>query len=393
MTAQYDVVIVGGAMYGASVAFYLATDPAFDGTIAVIERDPTYAHAATSHTNSCIRQQFSEPLNIQMSQYGADYILNFRARSGMEDAPALRLHSFGYMYLADTPAFAATLKASQQVQAGLGAGTQHLTPDQIAAAYPFFNLDGIIAANHNMINEGYFDGGTLFDWWRRGARRLGVTFIQGEVVGLTQSSDRITAAQLKSGDTISCGWLVNATGPRGAMTAAMVGIALPVEPRKRYTYVFRAEVPLDRDLPLTIDPSGVHMRTDGALYMAGATPDDDPAVAPDDFSSDPSVWMDKVWPAIATRIPAFERIKLVNEWVGHYDYNTLDQNAIVGPHPQVANFICVNGFSGHGLQHAPALGRGMAEWITHGAYRTLDLSPLGYGRIATGQTIIEKAII
>ena len=127
--------------------------------------------------------------------------------------------------------------------------------------------------------------------------------------------------------------------------------------------------------------------------MAGGYPDHDPAVEPDDFAFDNGLWEDKIWPAVATRIPAFERVKVINQWVGHYAYNTLDQNAVVGPHPQVANFIFVNGFSGHGLQQSPALGRGMAEWITHGAYRTLDLSPLGYARIAANRPIVEKAII
>ncbi|MCF7698774.1 NAD(P)/FAD-dependent oxidoreductase [Loktanella sp. M215] len=393
MNAAYDVVIVGGAIYGASVAFHLATDPDFDGTILVVERDPTYQFASTSHTNSCIRQQFSEPLNVQISQYGAEYILNFRARSGMEDAPALRLHSFGYMYLADTPAFATALQASQRVQASLGAGTRHMTRDQIAAAYPFYALDDIIAGNHNTVNEGYFDGGTLFDWWKRGAKRAGVTFVTAEVTGMTRTGDRVTAVQLKSGTEVACNWVVNASGPRGALTAAMAGLTLPVEPRKRYTFVFQAETPLDRDLPLTIDPSGVHVRTDGTYYMAGCPPEDDHPVDPTDFAFDHTLWEDKVWPAIATRIPAFERVKVINSWVGHYAYNTLDQNAVVGPHPQVANFIFVNGFSGHGLQQSPALGRGMAEWITHGAYRTLDLTALGYARIAANRPIVEKAII
>ena len=393
MNAAYDVVIVGGAIYGASVAFHLAADSDFDGSVLVVERDPTYRFASTSHTNSCIRQQFSDPLNVRISQYGADYVLNFRERSGMADAPALRLHSFGYMYLADTPAFASALKQAQELQASLGAGTRHMTPDQIAADYPFYNLDGILAGNHNRVNEGYFDGGTLFDWWKRGAKRAGVTFVSDEVTGMTRKGDRVTAVQLASGAEVACRWVVNASGPRAARAAAMAGIALPVEPRKRYTYVFQAETPLDRDLPLTIDPSGVHVRTDGKYYMAGGHPDHDPGVEPDDFAFDHTLWEDKIWPAIATRIPAFEQVKVVNEWVGHYAYNTLDQNAVVGPHPEVANFVFVNGFSGHGLQQSPALGRGMAEWITHGAYRTLDLSPLGYDRIAAGRPVIEKAII
>jgi glycine/D-amino acid oxidase-like deaminating enzyme len=198
---------------------------------------------------------------------------------------------------------------------------------------------------------------------------------------------------LASGEVISCGTVVNASGPRASLTSEMAGIHLPIEPRKRYTFIFAAERPLDRDLPLTIDPSGVHMRTDGTYYLAGCPPDDDPAVDHDDYIEDHSIWQDKVWPAIANRIPQFEAIKLINSWAGHYAYNTLDQNAVLGPHPDVTNFVFVNGFSGHGFQQSPAVGRGTAEMIAHGEYRTLDLSLFHYERVTQNNPIIEKAVI
>lgn len=393
----YDVVIVGGAIFGSSLAWWLTQMPGFDGSIAVIDRDPTYQFASTSHTNSCIRQQFSAAINIQVSQFGASFVKNFRHFMGDDpEVPHLALQSFGYMYLADTPEFAATLKRDQQIQMSLGAGTRHLTRDEIAEAYPFYALDGILAGNHNLIDEGYFDGGTMFDWFKRMARRNGVDYIHDEVTAMSKSPDgrAIQKVQLKSGVEIATGCVVNASGPRAQATAAMAGLSLPVEPRKRYTYVFDAAEPLDRDLPLTIDPSGVHVRTDGRYYMAGAAPEgEDTAVAYDDFNSDHSLWENKVWPAVATRIPQFERVKVINEWVGHYAYNTLDQNAILGAHDEVANFYFLNGFSGHGLQQSPALGRGMAELITYGAYRSLDLTPFDYRRIKTGTTFWEKAII
>jgi glycine/D-amino acid oxidase-like deaminating enzyme len=173
----------------------------------------------------------------------------------------------------------------------------------------------------------------------------------------------------------------------------MAGIDIPVEPRKRFTYVFSAAKPLEVDLPLTIDPSGVYMRSDGSNYVAGCPPDIDPAVEPDDFEHDHSLWETKVWPAIANRIPQFDAIKLINSWVGHYAFNTFDQNAIIGPHDEVKNFLFANGFSGHGFQQAPAVGRGIAELIVSGGYQTLDLSPFAYSRIPANQPFIEKAVI
>ena len=127
------------------------------------------------------------------------------------------------------------------------------------------------------------------------------------------------------------------------------------------------------------------MRTDGRdTYMAGGHSIEDAAADPDDFSMDHALWQDHIWPALATRIPQFEAIRVNREWVGQYDYNTLDQNAITGPHPVVGNFMFLNGFSGHGLQQSPAMGRGMAEWLIYGAYRSLDLAPFHYGRVIRG---------
>ena len=205
---------------------------------------------------------------------------------------------------------------------------------------------------------------------------------------------RVQSVTLKSGEVIACGQVVNASGPRASVTARMAGIEVPVEPRKRYTYVFSAQSPLDRELPLTIDPLGVHMRQDGPkTYLAGCPPDVDPAVDYDDFAMDHALWEDKVWPIIATRIPQFEAIKLVTSWVGHYAFNTLDQNAILGPHTVVENFFFVNGFSGHGLQQSPAMGRGTSELLTYGEYRTLDLSPFEFGRIERNEPFAEAAVI
>ena len=393
MNHSYDVVIVGGAIMGSSVAFFLSRNPDFDGTILVVERDPTYEYSSTSRTNSCMRQQFSREVNIRISQFAAEFVRDFREWMDDPEAPEVAVNHFGYMYLAADEAAAAVLEANQRVQASLGAGTVIMTADQIADAYPFYNVDGIVCGSHNPVDEGWWDSGTVFDWWRRQARRHGVEYVTDEVVDIDRDGDTVTGVVLASAGTISCGALVNATGPRAARTAALADLELPVEPRKRFTWIFEAAEPLDQDLPLTIDPSGVHVRSDGAAYMAGCPPHVDPPVAYDDFDMDHDIFEDKVWPVLANRVPAFERIKVTSRWAGHYAYNHFDHNAVVGPHTEVGNFFFINGFSGHGMQQSPAMGRAVAELLCYGEYRTLDLSELGYERIARGEPFVETAII
>ena len=393
--AAYDVIIIGGAIMGSATAFFLSQNDDFDGSVLVIERDPSYQLCSTAHTNSCMRQQFSTELNIRISQFAAEFVKNLRTHMGGDErVPELDIQNYGYMYLANNAPFAKLLRRNRDIQRAAGAGTELLTPQEIAARYPFYKVDDLVLGSINRRDEGYFDGGTLFDWLRRGARERGVDYVAGEVVAMSRDGAHITHVTLASGETIACGTVVNASGPCAARTAAMAGIDLPVEPRKRFTWIFTAETPLDRDLPLTIDPSGVHFRQDGpATYLAGCPADPDPAVAYDDFVMDPDRWQDHVWPIIAGRIPQFEAIRVVTEWAGHYAFNTLDQNAILGPHDEVRNFIFQNGFSGHGLQQSPAMGRGIAELITYGEYRSLDLSPFAFDRIAANRPIIETAII
>lgn len=392
MTSNGQVVIIGGAMMGSSVAWWLSRDPAFGGRITVVERDPSYAGASTTHSNSCIRQQFGSEVNIQLSQFTAEFLKHFGDHMEAE-APQLPIRNFGYLYLAATETQADHLRQAQKLQQGLGAGTRLMSPEALSRDYPFYWLDDILLCSHNTVDEGYFDGGTVFDWFRNQARKAGVRFVQDEVTGIDLRGGQPCAVRCASGSTLPCDIVVNAAGPRAAQIMHMCGLDIPVEPRKRFTFVFDAADPLPCDLPLTIDPSGVHVRTDGRYYMAGCAPDDDHAVDPDDFTRDPEIWEDKVWPAIATRIPAFERIKLVNEWVGHYAYNRFDQNAIIGPHPDMKNLFLINGFSGHGLQQAPGVGRGIAELIAHGCFRTLDLSALSPDRLTHQQATLEHNVI
>ena len=392
----YDVIIIGGAVYGSAIAWFLTKNSNFYGKILVVEKDPSYEFSSTARTNSCIRQQFSTKINIQISQFGADYISNFRTyMNEIPDIPNLSIQNFGYMYLANTEEFAKVLRQNQKIQASENAETKYMSAREISRDYPFYNVKDIVAGNHNLKNEGYFDGNTIFNWWKKCAKKNKVEYVHNEVCSmkLNELKNRVNSITLKSGEVIFCGKVINAAGPYASKVSLMAGIKIPVEPRKRYSFVFKAEKPLDQDLPLTIDPSGVTMRSDGQNYLAGCPPDYDPAVDYEDFTSDHSIWENKVWPKVAHRIPQFESIRLINSWVGHYAYNVLDQNAIVGYHSDVKNFIFANGFSGHGFQQSPAIARGVSELIIYNEFRSLDLSPFHFSRITNNKPFIETAII
>ena len=395
--SSYDIIIVGGAIMGSSTAWFLADNDDFNGSVLVVERDPNYEFCSTAHTNSCMRQQFSEELNIRISQFAADFVKNIRTRMGDDErVPDLPIHNFGYMYLADNEAFANVLRDNQKVQSAAGAGTQLMEPEDIKKHYPFYNVDDIVLGSINTIDEGYWDGATVFEWWKRQARERGIEYVSNEVVAMTRNANgtQVESVTLKTGEVIACGQVLNASGPRAAVTAKMAGIEVPVEPRKRFTWIFKAEHALEKALPLTIDPSGVHCRENGSgTYQAGGHADIDPAVDFDDFAMDQSLWENHVWPVLATRVPQFESVKLQTEWAGHYSMNTFDHNAIMGAHHEVKNFVFLNGFSGHGLQQSPAMGRGTAEYLTYGEYRSLDLTPFNYQRIVDNNPIIETAII
>lgn len=401
MTDHYDVVIVGGGVIGSAVAYYLTCDTGFRGRVLLVERDPTYAQSSTALSASGIRVQFSNAINVQISKYGAQVIRDFPDMMQVgDDRPSLNFHPGGYLFLASTGAQAQILRENHQVQRDCGADVVLWTRDQLADAFPHLRVDNIELASYGQSEEGWFDNTGMMNGFRAKARAQGAEVIRDEVVAIGRDGGRVSSVTLASGRTIATGHVVNASGPRAALTARMAGLDIPVEPRKRTLFVFdcaqtpegSARVNQGR-LPLMIDTSGVWCRPEGRFFLTGAPPADDPAVDWDDFTPREDEFEDIVWPALAERSSAFEAIKLINRWAGHYDYNTLDHNLIVGPHPDLPNFIFANGFSGHGLQQGPATGRAVAELILHGGYRTLDLTDVGYARIPANRPFLEKAVI
>ncbi len=390
---SYDVIIIGGAIMGSSAAWFLAANRDFNGSVLVIERDLSYSTAASALSVSGIRHQYSNAINVNMSLYGTEFIRNFETSLGNDpDVPPVSFEERGYMFLASADK-AHILRENQAVQAGCGAATVLMTPDEITQKFPFYNLDDIELGSFNGSGEGWFDGYGMMQSFQRMARKGGVEYIANEVVGIERNGNRIISVTLKSGEVIGCGILVNAAGTRAPLLARMADIALPIVPRKRSVFVFDCRESLGQPLPLTIDPSGVYCRSEGGLYITGKPPENDDDADLNDFDVDYAQFEQDIWPVLANRISAFEAIKMIRGWVGHYDYNLFDQNAIIGAHPEVGNFMFANGFSGHGLQQAPAVGRGLVELIVYGEYRELDLSELSYERILANEPFIEKAII
>ena len=388
-----DVVIVGGAIIGSAVATFLASRPDFDGRVVVVERDPTYRASSTTLSAASIRLQFSTPLNIEISRFGLEVIRHperFLAVDG--EVPQLDFVENGYLFLA-TDAGRATLEHNHAVQRSLDVPVELLTPRALRERFGWINVDGLAGASLGMADEGWFDAYALLQGFRRRARSLGVAELVGEVNGVDVDADRAVAVRLADGSRIETDWVVNAAGPRAAEVAGMAGIDLPVRPRKRFVYHFEAPIGLGA-APLTIDPSGIYFRPEGPAYLAGYSPiGDDPDPDTLDLVVDRSRFESHVWPALAHRVPAFDRLRLLDSWAGHYEVNTLDHNAIIGPHPRVRNLLFANGFSGHGLQQAPAVGRGLAEWIAAGRYESLDLSPLGYERVERDEPYVELNVV
>ncbi len=382
---QSDVVICGGAVIGSAIAWNIG-QLAPELSVTVIERDPSFGHSSTALSASGIRQQFSSPLNVAISQFGVGFIKDTQRRWGLD----LNLHEQGYLYLANSEDGAQILRENNAVQHAQGADVVLLAPEALKARFPHLNVDDLRLASLGLSGEGWFDSVGLMQGYQANS---GATRIKDEVSGLQVQGGKVRAVRLASGCEIACGAFINAAGPRAVLIAEMAGIHLPIEPRKRTNFTFDCAAPPAGKLPLMIDPSGVWVRPEGQHFLCGCSPVNDPAVAHDEFEPRYREFEDIIWPALAARSPAFEAIKMQAMWAGQYAYNVLDQNAVTGAHPEIGNFYFANGFSGHGLQQSPAIGRGVAELVALGGYKTLDLSALGYERILRNEPLRERCVI
>lgn len=396
---SYDVAIVGGGVVGSAIAYFLCAADAFTGRVVVIEKDPSYESSSTTRSVGGVRQQFSTPENIHMSLYSADFIRHVDEHLGVDGEPvSLDFVEAGYLFLATQEGWD-VLTANHEVQRRLGADVALLPKPQLAERFPWLNVADLAGGALGLTGEGWIDPHALLAGFRRKALELGAEYVQGEVVALHREGSKIESLELSGGGRIHCGTLVNAAGPRAADVAAMVSVELPVRPRKRQVFVIDPANRLgqcresQKGCPMVVDPTGLYFRPEGEHFVCGIAPPatDDPDTW--DIDVDYDFFEQRVWPLLAHRVEAFESVRCVNAWAGQYAYNTFDQNGIIGRHQEMENLIFANGFSGHGLQQSPAVGRAVSELITHGEFRTLNLSRLGFQRIPAGAPVRERNVV
>lgn len=389
MNRNYDVVIVGGGVVGSSIAYFLSANPDFDGSIAVIERDPYYTASSSSLSTSAIRQQFGTPPNIAMSKFSLEFLRNVGTRLAVgDDAADIGLHEPGYLVLA-TPERDEAQRAKNRVQRGMDVDIELIEKDELGRRFPWLNTEDLALGSFGGGCEGWFDGPGLMQAFRRKARSQGVEYIAATVTGLAMASPgRVGEVLLDDGSRLSAGTVVNAGGPWSAGIARMAGVDLPVVPSKRCVFVFESPARIE-NCPFVFDTSGFWLRPEGQLFLCGIPPvrENDP----NDFGLDVDydLFDELIWPALAHRVPGFEQLRMLRAWAGLYEYNTFDHSGIIGRHPDVSNFVLATGFSGHGMMHSAATGSGVSDLIAYGEYRSVNLSAFRFERIASNKPIEE----
>ncbi|KAM9763821.1 FAD-dependent oxidoreductase domain-containing protein 1 isoform 2-T2 [Dama dama] len=316
------------------------------------------------------------------------------------------------------------MERNVKMQRQEGAKVCLMSPEQLQKKFPWINTEGVALASYGLENEGWFDPWCLLQGLRRKLQSMGVLFCQGEVTRFISSSShmetgsgeqvtlkRIHEVHVKMDRSqefqpVECAIVVNAAGAWSGQIAALAGVGngppgtmqgtrLPVEPRKRYVYLWHCPQGPGLEAPLVADPSGAYFRREGLgnNYLGGCSPTEEEEPDPGNLEVDYDFFQEKVWPRLARRVPAFETLKVRSAWAGYYDYNTFDQNGVVGPHPLVVNMYFATGFSGHGLQQAPAVGRAVAEMVLEGHFQTINLSPFLFSRFYFGEKAQEQCIL
>ena len=400
-----DVVIIGGGVVGASVAWSLRRE-GFGGRIVIVERDPTYARASSFNATGGIRHQYGSELNVRMATYSARFYATFDETMG---TPSRRPRSWfrqrGYLFLAgvgDEARFEARLERLRAA----GSPIERWSVDRVRASIPDIVLDDVAFGIFGP-QDGYLEPREVLAGWRGAAEHAGAEFTRGEVIGIERAGDAVSGVVVRSSESdgsqtateirIDAPMIVLAAGAFSSKVGALAGVDVPVVPLRQHLYRLALERPLDYRFPLTFDPTGLYLRHDDARderapegLIFGRSKMDEPAG--ENFEVDMQTFEADLLPALHRRLPALSGARFVEARVGLYEM-TPDHNGIVGEHPGLRGLIIAAGFSGHGLMMAPATGKAVAELITRGRSETFDVSKLSPGRFSRGELFFDDAFI
>ena len=373
------VAVVGGGVMGASVAYHLAVRGARD--VLVLDRSAGPGLGSTGAATGGFRAQFDTPINVRLSLLAREKLQRFKEEVGSDPG----YDPVGYLWLARNDTERDALSGAWQIQRAEGLTEAVLVgPDEIARLSPAVRLDGVVGGAF-CPTDGFIRPRQILEGYLAAAKRLGVRVEWGiEVVGLARDAGgRITDVETPRG-RIAAGAVVNAAGAWAAAVAAHAGIALPVTPLRRQAAATTVCDLLPESTPMTIFAGdGFHFRVrDGRVLLLQPTPG--VAGRPFEATVDPA-WIDAVVRTARERVPVLRRASIDPSacWAGLYEMSP-DKHAILGPAADGANFYLINGSSGHGVMHAPALGQLLAEMILDGAASTLDVSALRPSRFEEG---------
>ncbi len=389
---KFDVVLIGGGIMGSAAAYFLAASGKA-GNVAVIEPDPTYARAATPAGAGGVRRLMCRPENIRMSQFSLDFYAGFQETMATVDNPAdIKFRRQGYLFLTNKKGVAALTDnfATQTIE---GVPAELLDVAGLQARFPSVGVSDVALACHSA-EDGWIDPYSALIGFRKKAESLGVRYLKDRVAGLEASGSSVDRVLLASGETIAAEAVVNVAGAWAGQIAAMTGAGLPVEPMCRVQHFWRCAHEIE-PLPLIKDDSGAFFRPEGGGFAGGRPSlDIEPGFVWDiDRGYFANYFEDTVWELVANIVPKFETLKLERNWGGHYAQNMFDGNMIIGRYSRGHdNLYTACGFSGHGIMHAPAVGRALSELVLHGDYRTLDLSAMGFQRVVDDRPYGEIGI-
>ncbi|MGX6444399.1 NAD(P)/FAD-dependent oxidoreductase [Neobacillus sp. K501] len=383
-----DIIIVGGGVMGSSTAYSLRKN-GYTGRIIVFEKDPIYEFSSTSRSAGGIRQLYTTAINIQISRYSLQVYKNFPKRMEIDGEPfEINFRQRGYLFLG-TAHMLPALQKQVTLQNQFGVPSVVLSANELLNIIPELYIDDL-AGGLYCYEDGYLDPYSVMQGYRKNAQRMGVEYISEEVDTILTEQNQVTGIRLVNGAEYKSPIAINCAGAWGVYLSDKMGIPLPVHPLKRQIFQFDTTQPLQKEMPLTVDPTGVYFRHEGDKILTGFSEDVEPGI---DFSVKRSLFYDEMWPILASRVKNFEQVKVTSAWAGLYSFNTVDHNAIIGNHPTMKGYYMALGFSGHGMQQAPGVGQGLAELIHNGKYETIDFTPLRFERFAENDLVLEDAIV